>query len=916
MYFNARSITNKIDELELYIKDENPDIIGITETWLHEEIVDTELNAGDYTIYRHDRNNKHGGGAALLIKKSINSVLRDDLKDNFEEGIWCDIICNNTKTLVGVCYRSTTIELRDDDKLYALIDKINKEKLIVVMGDFNFEDSIDWINNTCSAKGKLFLDCITKNFLHQHVVKPTRGNNILDLVITSDIDLVKNLEVGENFGNSDHYIIRFDLAVTYVKENNRRKFNYAKGDYIKANILLQDVDWNLIITNNVEESWLCLKNLLSEIRDKCVPLSKNRRSVCKWCTRKVIKCRRAKIKAWKKYCKSRSVESFEKYKIKRNLSVKVNRNAQRDYETKLAKNIKTDSKSFFCYVNNKNKLSNKIGPLKDTAAKIIADDGEMANMLNEYFGSVFTKDLSNNDVNGTDDKFLGEKLTFITVTEQEVLKKLQCLKINKSVGPDNIHPKLLLELKLTLAKPLAKLFQLSLNTGVVPEDWRIANVTPLFKKGSRCETKNYRPVSLTSIPCKILETIIKDNINKHLLKHNLISDSQHGFSAGKSCLTNLLDFYNCVTEWLDDGYSVDIIYLDFAKAFDKVSHVKLITKLKAYGITGCVSNWIKQWLNNRKQRVTINGNFSDWSKVTSGVPQGSVLGPQLFTIFIDDIDNAVKSKLSKFADDTKLGKMVNNVTDASELQLDLDKLYDWSKQWLMEFNLDKCVCMHMGSKNINFQYNIGGTSLKTVDKEKDLGVLIDKNFKFTEHCALAVKKANQMLGIIKRKIQHKSKDVIVKLYKTLIRPHLEYCVQLWSPYLKSDIKLLEGVQRRALKMIYGFSNINYAERLNKAGLITLEKRRVRGDLIHMFKMSRNLISFNRIFLVNSRPTVSLRGNHLKIFKSRCKLNIRKNFFNQRVVNYWNKLPDSIVCSNNLNLFKNSLDRIEYFTDTV
>ena len=219
------------------------------------------------------------------------------------------------------------------------------------------------------------------------------------------------------------------------------------------------------------------------------------------------------------------------------------------------------------------------------------------------------------------------------------------------------------------------MYTLSLNSGLIPNDWKIANVTPLFKKVSKCECKNYKSVSLTSILCKILESIIKDSINEHLVKYYLIKNSQHGFRTEKSCLSNLLEFYNNVTAWLDKSNCVDIVYLDFSKAFDKVSHLRLMVKLQSLGITGNGLKWIKMWLSDRKQCVVINSYCSEWKDASSGMSQVSVLGPILFIIFINDIDNNIISKLSKFADDSKVGKVLNNETQAREFQSDLDKLY-------------------------------------------------------------------------------------------------------------------------------------------------------------------------------------------------------------------------------------------------
>jgi len=274
-------------------------------------------------------------------------------------------------------------------------------------------------------------------------------------------------------------------------------------------------------------------------------------------------------------------------------------------------------------------------------------------------------------------------------------------------------------------------------------------VSPLFKKGKRDKPENYRPVSLTSIVGKLFESIIKDNVVDHLDKHNLIKSSQHGFTKGRSCLTNLLTFVDSVTKSVDEGNPVDIVYLDFAKALDKVPHQRLFNKLKAHGITGPVLNWIKNWLNSRRQRVCIGKEGSQWRDVTSGVPQGSVLGPVLFLIYINDIDNKILSNIAKFADDTKLCKSVNNLEDVQALQKDLDSLHEWSVDWQMSFNVDKCVVMHVGRNNIGNSYMLGTQELKSSNKEKDFGIIMDSSLKFSEQCRVAVGNANRIFGLIK-----------------------------------------------------------------------------------------------------------------------------------------------------------------------
>ena len=274
-------------------------------------------------------------------------------------------------------------------------------------------------------------------------------------------------------------------------------------------------------------------------------------------------------------------------------------------------------------------------------------------------------------------------------------------------------------------------------------------------------------VSLTSIIGKLLESILKDTIVKHIDEHKLLKDSQHGFTRGRSCLTNLLVFFEFITKELDNGNNVDLVYLDFCKAFDKVPHCRLGKKLEAHGIRGEVKTWIVNWLSNRRQRVCVDGELSGWEKVSSGVPQGSVLGPVLFLIYINDLDDGIISKIAKFADDSKLGKSLCSAADIRLLEDDLSSLEEWSVKWQMIFNVDKCSVMHLGKSNTKNQYKIGSDNLKSSDKERDLGVIVDKTMKFSEQVNSAVCKANATLGMIRRSITCKNKYIVTRLYKAL-----------------------------------------------------------------------------------------------------------------------------------------------------
>ena len=811
MSLNARSILNKLNLFQATVYELHPDIIGVTESWANNSILNSELHLDGYQLFRCDRKTgNRGGGVLLYINEALNPT-EYHIKAPYCEHIWCQI----GDLLVGVCYRSTNVNVVGQDNEINLINVLREvsTKHVLIMGDFNYAD-IDWASNTtASTSGPStieFLHTVEDCFLTQHVLNATRDDVILDLILTSDPELVSDVRVLDCMGTSDHNMVSFSLHHEQTTLKNKRQVrDYCRGDYDSIRAKLSTIDWDLLISDDMDNSWEAFKQLLLDLEAKFIPekniVNNSRLKKPIWMTHKALRCVKNKTKVFRKY-KDRHHPAV----MKANKSAhKELRLAKRNFERRLADNIKHDAKSFFAYARSKAKVKVQIRSVTGTDGTPLDSEKDITESFNNYFTSVFTREDQSRHTESTSaitsegDAVLSD----LNIDIDTVIKALSKLRPDKSMGPDNLSPKLLIETQKEIAYPLLLLFRNSLQELSVPDDWKKANVSPIFKKGNRQSLENYRPVSLTSQICKLFETVIRDAMVSHLESKHLISDSQHGFRKGRSCLTNLLEFLDKVTGCVDSGDCVDVIFLDFAKAFDKVPHGLLIRKLKAHGIDGKLLGWITEWLKNRRQRVCVRGITSSWAEVLSGVPQGSVLGPILFLIYINDLEFGIRNWILKFADDTKIFSRVNSIADRERLQNDLDKLISWSEEWQMLFNISKCKVMHIGKSKLESHYFMKNQQLETVCQEKDLGVMITNDLKVSQQCQQAYNKASRILGLINRTIEYRHKNILLRLYKSLVRPHLEYCVPAWSPHYNKDKILLERIQHRFTRMIPDIKNL-------------------------------------------------------------------------------------------------------------
>ena len=645
-------------------------------------------------------------------------------------------------------------------------------------------------------------------------------------------------------------------------------------------------------------------------------------NITPWASQSVLEAIKEKRQSWWRWIASKSPTALNKYRDARKQTARICKAAKLKFEEDLVAKARDDPKLLYDYIRNKQAVPDRIHALTDTDGMLNTDDNAICRILNSSFHAVFTKEPPGELPNFSDRKNMTYFNDDYMFSIHDISRRLSELDVNKSTGPDGIHPRVLKNCAEATSITLTLVFRRSFDEGIVPELFKQANVQPIFKCGDKHDPMNYRPISLTSIPCKVMESVIRERMINHLNSQELLSPDQHGFINNKSCVTNLLESYDIMSSAMANGSQVDVVYTDFAKAFDTVPRRRLIRKLNAYGFQGKILDWIEKWLSNRKQRVTLGLESSDWVNVSSGVPQGSVLGPLLFVVYINDLPDNMNHSMKLYADDSKIIGEINSERDYEELQQDIDKAVVWAKTWLMRFNIKKCKVLHVGkqsrtrSSNVYLMTDDNGDQHELAETvlERDLGILVSNDLKWKSQTEAATAKANRVFGIFKRVFQCRSVKLWQTLYKTYVRPHLEFAIQAWCPYLKKDINNLEKVQRRVSKHIQGLSGLEYQDRLAVLGWTTLEARRIRGDVILAHQHLNNNIKVDLKWTWLPSTGEGIRANDApRLAQPPLIRNCaqRENFFSLRVVKSWRNLPGDIANEKNINSFKNKYDKMAH-----
>ena len=568
-------------------------------------------------------------------------------------------------------------------------------------------------------------------------------------------------------------------------------------------------------------------------------------------------------------------------------------------------------KKFWTYIKSRKTDRCGVAPLKKDGITY-SDSVTKADLLNKQFVSVFSQeapgDLPDLGPSDTPD------VPGIKVSTAGVVKLLKDINPSKATGPDSIPGKLLKEAAAELAPALTCIFQASIDQGRIPTDWESAKIAPVYKKGDRSQPSNYRPVSLTSICCKIIEHIIHSSVITHLENHSILTDYQHGFRKRRSTETQLILTIQDLVSNLNSGEQTDAIFLDFSKAFDKVPHKRLLLKLHHYGVRGTILDWIRDFLSDRTQEVVLDGTTSTRYSVSSGVPQGTVLGPLLFLVYmyINDMPSCIQSPARLFADDCLVYKKIRSADDCAELQEDLQQLQEWEGRWLMQFHPEKCEVITISNRRspIKYGYSIHGHHLQHVNNAKYLGVTINKSLSWNTHVDNVTKKANQTLAFLRRNIGMCSQDYKEQAYKTFVRPTLEYASTVWDPHTARNINAVEMVQRRAARFTTGnyHRTSSVSTILNALKWNSLQLRRARARTIMLYRIYYRLVDIPlEEYLI---PTgCHTRDHSTKFLQPHTRIQAYQYSFFPSAIRYWNALPAAMVQISSVEAFKQSLASI-------
>lgn len=887
IYQNVRGINTKLANLYIESFNINHHIVILTETWLNKNTLSTEILCNDFNIFRRDRETLTTGGGVLIAV--LNIFQSDELKFEYYSDI--EFICvriklNSSHIFLTCSYippKSDQLTyMKHFESIKSVVSNAQPEDFVYVFGDFNLSaviwkflpDSYSYAPIKSDAFIEEFLNNLSDLCLFQkNGICNEYGNN-LDLVFVNEptnCTIARTLPITRP---EDRYHPTLEVSHNMLSDafcnqddTNDKRLCFEKTNYDDLNYCLTNTNWLelLSIPNGTPASIDYMINTfyttMHNLFEECVPkLFVIKHSGPPWNSPHLSRLKNVKNKCYKKYKQYRTVYDYGKYCVSRAEYNLLNRRLYINYLEKMKRNFKRDPKSFYNFVNSKRKSTGY-----PRVMKYLSNESHInmikSNMFADFFSTTYSKQQYDTSTEYPFSLMEHQAISFSSIDTSQVVLSLKTIKSSLRSGPDGIPACVLKNCAHALATPLAIMFNVSLKYGYFPQFWRKSYIIPIFKSGNKSDITNYRGIAKLSAIPKLFEKCLTDSLFHSV--SSMISPYQHGFRKGCSAVTNILQLTTLTNRAFKDGQLMDVIYTDFSKAFDKINHNLLLTKLNLLGFTSNALSWLRSYLTCRTQCVILDNTISNEICASSGVPQGSHLGPLLFSLFINDLPLVMKHcNILMYADDVKMFLSYKLSSDGAYLQQDLNSFYAWCKYNQMELNLKKCKHMRF-SRNCTsmIHYFLDGYQLELVGEFLDLGILLDPKLDFCKHITMTINKARGVLAYIKRwSKEFTDANVTKQLYTSLVRPILEYGSIVWDPEINMHIDRIESVQKQfllfCLRSSFGRYSGNlpsYTARLSLIKLPTLKSRRtmlnvaflinlINGDVLSDFLL-RN-INFN------------------------------------------------------------------------
>ena len=922
IHYNVQSILPKFDILFTELCDF--DILAFSETWLNASITDDDIS---HQLYhkpeRKDRADGYGG-VLLYVKETLQYKRRRDIEPNGIECIWIELTLNLKHILFGLFYRPPRAEHFSsiEDSIHLAMDTGIQD--IIITGDFNY----DMLNPQLSAKINDLCEQLSfEQVIDEHTHFTEKSSSLIDIILTSNKDQVILSGVGDPFLTQE---LRYHCPVyaflnfskPKCKSFLRRTWSYDQGNYPLLREKASSIIWENLYDADVNKYALNISNQIMSLAMECIPirLTRIRPGEPYWINTSIKCLIRKRKRLYRKAKRSGLQQHWNKFKNLRNKITKLIRESKETHKNNIANKLKTGSPSSRDWWRTLKSVispgSKQSLPSLEHDGRTVTDDIDKANILNEFFKKQTLIDDDGTELPDITPYDVHSQLDNLNITSEEVRLALKSLPVGKAAGPDGISNRVLRELSVELSQPFCNLFNYSLRTGVFPDNWKLSNITPIDKGGTSSSPSNYRPVSLLCNPEKLFERVVFKHLYNHLNENNILSPLQSGFIPGDSTTNQLTYLYNFLTQALDSEKEVRVVFCDISKAFDRVWHEGLLLKLEAAGISGNLLRWFRSYLTNRKQRVVLPGAESEWTYIRAGVPQGSILGPLLFLLFINDIVAEIGCNIRLFADDTSLFITVENPDTAAELlNIDLDKILKWAKKWLVLFNPVKTESFLASRKRIKPVHPplfMEGSQIVEVESHKHLGIFLSNDCTWHKHIDYIKDKAWKRVNAMRKlkyEFDRKSLEII---YFSFIRPILEYGDNIWDNCADYEKEELDKIQNEAARIVTGCTKLVSIENLEyETKWESLEERRKKHKLTLFYKMYHNLSPSYLSSLVpqpvSAASTYNLRNsNNIQNIPARTKYYYES--FLPSTIRIWNELPLDTRNAESIISFKRKLNQ--------